>query len=66
VGGVIGTDQWLGVRYGSNDELEDMGMWRLEVELGHSGMELLGGVWMVVWVTMKGEVMDVFASETDC
>lgn len=40
-------------------------MCRLVVELGHSGIELLGGALMAVWVTRKGEVTDVFGPETN-
>lgn len=42
-----------------------MGICRLVVELGHSGMELLGGALIAVWVTRKGEVIDVFVPETN-
>jgi len=61
-----GTDQWLGVQHENSDELYDIvGICRSVVELGHSGMELLGGALMAVWVTRKGKVTDVFGPETN-
>ena len=42
-----------------------MGICRSVVELGQSGMELLGGALMAAWVTRKGKVTDVFGPETN-
>jgi hypothetical protein len=38
-------------------------MCRWVVELGYSGLELLGGALIASWVTKKGEVTDVFGPE---
>jgi len=42
-----------------------MGICRSVIELEHSGMELLDGALIAVWVTRKGEVTDVFGPETN-